>query len=73
MCNEVTNEIVNSEHAYPIFFVNKQTNEVMCLECMRSNSTEYNDYVFDYHYEGDALNCDECYDIIESAYGPLED
>jgi len=73
MINEVTNDIINNEHAYPLIFVNKTTNEIICLECIRKmDVSEYNNYVTEYYMEGDNLQCDECNEIIESAYGPIE-
>lgn len=73
MTNEVTNDIVNNEHMYPLIFVHKTTNEILCLECIRKiNVSEYDNYVTEYYLEGDTLQCDECYEYIESAYGPIE-
>lgn len=73
MINKIPINIFDHEHAYPLIFVHKKTNEVLCEICARGlNINEYNDYVFDYYLEGDTLDCDICYEIIESVYGPIK-
>ena len=71
---EVPSDIFEHEHPYPLIFVHKITNDILCETCARKlKPSEYDNYVWDNFFEGSPLDCDECNEIIESAYGNPED
>lgn len=73
MTNEIPIDLFKHEHAYTLIFIHKKTNEVICESCARKlNVCEHDNYVYTTFLEGDTLQCDECHEIIESDYGPIE-
>lgn len=54
---------------YPVMFIT-DAGDVLCAKCaMRTFILENTDVTAGIHYEGPALQCDECEKEIESAYG----
>jgi len=68
---EITDDMFEHHSAYPLMFVHKKTNEVICETCAREmNFTELKEsFVFDVFYEGQDKLCESCHEEIESAYG----
>ncbi|MBU0847437.1 hypothetical protein KKH23_09665 [Patescibacteria group bacterium] len=68
---EIPTDVFEQCGAYPLIFVNKKTNEVICETCARNMDLQelIDEFAYDIFYEGPDLYCDECNEIIESAYG----
>jgi len=64
-------EMLKQFSGYPLIFVHKKTNEVICEQCAHDADINEicNNYVYDIHYEGDSIQCDSCNNPIASAYG----
>jgi hypothetical protein len=73
--SEITEDMFKSYSAYPLIFIHKKTNEVICETCARAmDFTELKKkFVFDIFYEGQDMICESCSEEIESAYGDPEE
>jgi len=71
---EIKTNIFEHESGYPLIFVNKKTNEVICETCAREIDINElcGEFIFDIYYEGSDKYCDECNEIIKSAYRDLD-
>lgn len=57
---------------YPLFYLDGE-NSILCAKCATASLDNEEErrrpVACDAHYEGEPLQCDECYENIESAYG----
>jgi len=62
---------------YPLYYIDGN-NCVLCSQCATEallDNGEFDDWkpqLWDIHYEGDDIQCESCYVVIESAYGNPE-
>jgi hypothetical protein len=57
--------------SYPLVYLTDD-DEVLCPACASSAKHTGKDVRGDVHWEGDALDCDECGVSMPSAYGPVD-
>lgn len=59
---------------YPLYYLDTEGN-ILCAQCANTQlADEYEHFrpvAWGIHYEGEPLDCDQCSEDIDSAYGPV--